>query len=141
MAKMTSPFSMIIKLYAIALPVFFAIDMLWLGLVAKNFYRNQIGFLMRDDLNWIAALVFYLLFIIGLVLFVIAPAFEKKSWMDALLFGALFGLVTYATYDLSNLATIKDWPLLMTMVDLVWGATLAASVATFTYFIARKLSL
>ena len=132
---------MFIKLYAIALPVFFAIDMLWLGLVAKNFYRNQIGFLMRDDLNWIAALVFYLLFIIGLVLFVIAPAFEKKSWMHALLFGALFGLVTYATYDLSNLATIKDWPLLVTMVDLAWGATLAASVATVTYFIARKLGL
>ena len=73
--------------------------------------------------------------------FVIAPAFEKKSWTDALMFGALFGLITYATYDLSNLATIKDWPLLVTIVDLVWGATLAASVSTATYFIARKLSL
>ena len=132
---------MFIKLYAIALPVFFVIDMLWLGLVATNFYRNQIGYLMRDDLNWVAALLFYFLFIVGLVVFVIAPAFEKKSWMDALLFGALFGLVTYATYDLSNLATIKNWPLLVTIVDLIWGATLAASVSTVTYFIARKLSL
>nr|WP_315485930.1 DUF2177 family protein [uncultured Undibacterium sp.] len=138
---MRLPFNMFIKLYAIALPVFFVIDMLWLGLVATNFYRNQIGFLMRDDLNWVAALLFYFLFIVGLVVFVIAPAFEKKSWMDALLFGALFGLVTYATYDLSNLATIKNWPLLVTIVDLIWGATLAASVSTATYFIARKLSL
>ena len=132
---------MFFKLYAIALPVFFAIDMLWLGLVAKNFYRNQIGFLMKSELNWIAALIFYLLFIVGLVLFVIAPAIEKKSWMHALLFGALFGLITYATYDLSNLATIKDWPLLVTIVDLIWGATLAASVSIATYFIAQKLKL
>jgi uncharacterized membrane protein len=130
---------MFIKLYVIALPVFVAIDMLWIGLVAKNFYRNQIGFLMKSEINWIAALVFYLLFIVGLVLFVIAPAIEKKSWMHALLFGMLFGLITYATYDLSNLATLKDWPLLLTIVDLVWGATLAASVSTVTYFIARKI--
>ena len=96
---------------------------------------------MKSEPNWIAALIFYLLFIVGLVLFVIAPAIEKKSWMHALLFGALFGLITYATYDLSNLATIKDWPLLVTIVDLIWGATLAASVSTATYFIAQKLKL
>jgi len=132
---------MFIKLYAIALPVFFAIDMVWLGLVAKNFYRDQIGFLMKSDINWAAAIVFYLLFVVGLVIFVIAPAIEKNSWVHALLFGALFGLITYATYDLSNLATLKDWPLLVTIVDLAWGATLAASVSTITYFIARKIGL
>ena len=132
---------MFIKLYAIALPVFFAIDMVWLGLVAKNFYRDQIGFLMKSDINWAAAIVFYLLFVVGLVIFVIAPAIEKNSWVHALLFGALFGLITYATYDLSNLATLKDWPLLVTIVDLAWGATLAASVSTATYFIARKIGL
>jgi len=132
---------MFIKLYAIALPVFIAIDAIWLGLVAKNFYRNQIGFLMKSEINWVAAVVFYLLFVVGLVLFVVAPAIEKKSWMHALLFGALFGLITYATYDLSNLATLKDWPILVTIVDLAWGATLAASVATATYFIARRVSL
>ena len=131
---------MFIKLYAIALPVFFAIDMVWLGLVAKNFYRDQIGFLMKSDINWAAAIVFYLLFVVGLVIFVIAPAIEKNSWVHALLFGALFGLITYATYDLSNLATLKDWPLLVTIVDLAWGATLAASVSTVSYFIARKMS-
>ncbi len=132
---------MFIKLYAVALPVFFAIDMVWLGLVARTFYRNQVGFLMKSDINWIAAIAFYLLFIVGLVLFVIAPAIEKNSWTHALLLGALFGLITYATYDLTNLATLKDWPLLVTIVDLAWGAVLAASVSTVTYFIARKIGL
>jgi len=130
---------MFIKLYAIALPVFFAIDMIWLGLVANNFYKSQIGFLMKPDINWTAAIIFYLLFIVGLVLFVIAPAVEKGSWMYALLFGALFGLITYATYDLTNLATLKDWPLLVTIVDLAWGATLGALVSVITYFIAGKI--
>jgi len=130
---------MFIKLYAIALPVFFIIDMIWLGLVAKGFYKNQIGFLMRPDINWTAAILFYLLFIVGLVLFVIMPAVQKDSWTHALLFGALFGLITYATYDLTNLATIKDWPLLVTFVDLAWGATLGALVSVLTFFIAGKI--
>ncbi len=130
---------MFLKLYAIALPIFLAIDMVWLGLVAKNFYRDQIGFLMKSEVNWAAAVAFYLLFTMGLVLFVIAPAIEKNSWKHALLFGALFGLVTYATYDLSNLATLKDWPLWVTIVDLVWGTVLAASTSTATFLIARKI--
>ena len=132
---------MFIKLYAIALPVFFAIDMIWLGLVTKNFYRSQIGTLLKPDINWTAAIIFYLLFIVGLVLFVITPAINKSSWTYALLFGALFGLVCYATYDLTNFATLKDWPLLVTIVDLVWGAVLAASVSIMTYFIAGKIGL
>ena len=130
---------MFLKLYAIALPIFLAIDMVWLGLVAKNFYRDQIGFLMKSEVNWAAAVAFYLLFTMGLVLFVIAPAIEKGSLKHALFFGALFGLVTYATYDLSNLATLKDWPLWVTIVDLVWGTVLAASTSTATFLIARKI--
>lgn len=132
---------MFIKIYAIALPVFFALDMIWLGLVAKNFYRGQIGFLMKSDINWAAAIIFYLLFIIGLVVFVVTPAIEKNSWMHALIFGALFGLITYATYDLTNLATLKEWPLLVTIVDLVWGMVLAASVSTITFLIVHKIGL
>lgn len=132
---------MFIKLYAIALPVFFALDMIWLGLVATNFYRGQIGSLMKSDINWVAAIVFYLLFIVGLVFFVITPAIEKGSWVHALLAGAFFGFITYATYDLTNLATLKNWPLLVTVVDLAWGAVLAASVSTATYFIASKIGL
>ena len=132
---------MFIKLYAIALPVFFAIDIIWIGFVAKDFYRGQIGFLLKSDVNWAAAITFYLLFIVGLVFFVISPAMEKGSWMYALLVGALFGLITYATYDLTNLATTKDWPLLVTIVDLAWGAVLAASVSTVTYLMATKIGL
>jgi uncharacterized membrane protein len=130
---------MFIRLYFIALPVFFAIDMLWLGLIAKSFYAKQIGYLMKTDINWTAAILFYLLFIVGLVLFVIMPAVEKRSWVHSLLFGALFGLITYATYDLTNLATLKDWPLLVTVVDLAWGAVLAASVSIVTYFITNTI--
>ena len=130
---------MFLKLYAIALPIFFIIDMTWLGLIAKKFYREQIGALLKPDVNWIAAIIFYLLFLAGLVFFVIAPAVEKKQWLHALATGAFFGLVTYATYDLTNLAVAKDWPLLVTIVDLAWGTTLGAVVATLTYFIAQKI--
>ena len=130
---------MFTKLFLIALPVFFIIDMIWLVLVAKNFYQKQIGFLMRPDINWVAAIIFYLLFIAGLVVFVISPAVEKHSWTHALLFGALFGLITYATYDLTNLATLKDWPLTVTIVDLIWGTFLAASISVITYFIGSRI--
>jgi len=129
--------SMFIRLYLFALPVFFVIDMIWLGFIAKSFYAQQIGFLMKPNINWTAAILFYLLFIVGLVIFVISPAIEKGSWLLALLYGALFGLITYATYDLTNLATLKDWPLLVTAIDLAWGAVLAASVSIITYFIAN----
>ncbi len=132
---------MFLKTYLIALPVFFAIDMIWIGLVAKNFYAKQIGFLMKADINWLAAIIFYLLFIVGLVLFVILPALEKKSLIQVIILGALFGLIAYATYDLTNLATLKDWPMLVTVVDLIWGAVLASSVSTITYFIATKIGL
>ena len=129
---------MFLKLFLIALPTFFVIDMAWLVLVAKKFYQSQIGFLMKPDINWIAAIVFYLLFIAGLVFFVISPAVEKHSWQNALISGALFGLITYATYDLTNLATLKDWPYLVTIIDLIWGTVLAASISVITYFIAAR---
>lgn len=129
------------KLFAVALPVFFAIDMVWLGLVAKGFYRRQIGALMRTEVNWVAAIVFYLLFILGLVVFVVTPAMDAGSWTQAVWRGALFGLVTYATYDLTNLATLRDWPLPMTLVDLAWGAILASSVAMATYGIGTWLGV
>ncbi|MCC7249740.1 MAG: DUF2177 family protein [Lysobacter sp.] len=129
------------KLYAIALPVFFAIDMLWLGVVARNFYRAQIGSLLKADVNWTAAILFYLVFIGGIVFFVLAPALEKSSWRYALFVGAAFGFITYATYDLTNLATMKDWPLLVTVVDLAWGSVLTGSVSVISYAIARKLGM
>ncbi len=132
---------MFLRLYLIALPVFFLLDMLWLGLVARNFYQSQIGFLLRPDVNWVAAIIFYLLFILGMVVFVIQPAYIKHSWQDTLMYGALFGLITYATYDLTNLATMKDWPLTVTIVDLLWGAVLSLLVSFITYSIANKAGL
>jgi uncharacterized membrane protein len=130
-----------LKLYFLALPVFFAVDMLWLGVVAKNFYKNQIGFLMTPNINWLAAIIFYLIFIAGLVLFVVSPALAKNSLQHALIFGALFGFITYATYDLTNLATLKDWPLTVTIVDMIWGSVLASTVSSVTYYIATKINL
>lgn len=132
---------MLTKLYLITLPIFFAIDMLWLGLIAKNFYSKQIGFLMKTDINFGAAIVFYLLFILGLVVFVISPALAENSITKAITLGALFGLITYATYDLTNLATIKNWPLLVTIVDLIWGTVLSLSVSVISYLIAKKMGL
>lgn len=132
---------MFLKLYLISFSVFIAIDMVWLVLVAKNFYAKTIGFLMSPTVNWAAAILFYLLFIIGVVVFVVTPALQQQSWSRALLYGALFGLITYATYDLTNLATIKNWPLVVTVVDMIWGMTLSASVSLITYLIAKKIGL
>jgi uncharacterized membrane protein len=130
---------MFMKLYLVSFAVFFAIDMVWLVLVANKFYQKHIGFLMKSNIKWIAAIIFYLIFIAGLVVFVISPALEKHSWKHALLFGALFGLVTYATYDLTNLATLKDWPVIVTIVDLIWGMVVSASVSVVTYLIAVRI--
>jgi uncharacterized membrane protein len=85
--------------------------------------------------NWAAALVFYVLFIIGLMIFVLLPALDKQSLSHALIYGALFGFFTYATYDLTNLATIRDWPITITIIDLIWGTTLSASVSSISYLI------
>jgi uncharacterized membrane protein len=127
-----------LKLYLVTLPVFFAIDMIWLGFIAKDFYRKHIGHLLLENINWTAAILFYLLFIGGLVLFVISPAIEKASWTYAIFYGAMFGLITYATYDLTNLATLKDWSLTVVIVDIIWGMVLSASVSTVSYLIATK---
>jgi uncharacterized membrane protein len=126
---------MFIKLFLVAFIVFLIIDLLWLGLIAKNFYRKHLGFLMSDKVNLTAAIVFYLIFITGIVLFVVKPALEAGSFSHALVYGALFGFVTYSTYDLTNLATLKNWPLIITIIDLIWGTFLATSVSVITFFI------
>lgn len=130
---------MLFKLYLITLPVFFATDMVWLGFIARGFYRARLGFLLRDSFDWKAAILFYLIFIFGLVFFAIAPSFQNRSWLEAITKGALFGLITYATYDLTNQATVKDWPFLVTIVDLMWGTFLAGSVSSISFAIANKL--
>ena len=128
-----------ISLYLLTLAIFFLIDMVWLGLVARNFYRRQLGEMLSSKVNWTAAILFYLLFIAGLLLFVIAPALARGSMVQALWQGACFGLIAYATYDLTNLATLKDWPLLVTVVDLAWGAVLGGAVSFFSTLAGARL--
>jgi uncharacterized membrane protein len=121
-------------LYVISVPVFFIIDMIWLGFIASNFYKSRLGHLM-GDINWPAAIIFYLIFLVGLTFFATYPAVAKQSLASALLLGALFGFFTYATYDLTNLATLRDWPLSVVVVDIIWGTVLGAAVALGTYLI------
>jgi uncharacterized membrane protein len=127
-----------LKLYLSAFVAFLAIDMVWLTVVAREFYRKQLGFLHIQSNLW-AAFAFYLLFVAGLLVFVIVPAVEAGSLRKALLLGAFFGLVTYATYDLTNQATVKDWPWILTLVDMTWGAVLATSVSCLGYLVGRWL--
>jgi uncharacterized membrane protein len=127
----------ILFMYVLTFVIFFLIDMVWLGLVAKNFYRRYLGEMLSPKVNWPAAILFYLLFIAGLLLFVIEPAQGRP--LQALWKGACLGLIAYATYDLTNQATMKGWPLLVTVVDLAWGTTLGAAVSFFSVMLGRWL--
>ena len=122
-----------LKVYLAALVGFLAIDMVWLVIVARGFYRKQLGFLLSDQPNWWAAFAFYLLFVAGLLVFAVFPGLQANSLRKAMLLGCFFGLVTYATYDLTNLATVKNWPLLVTIVDMAWGSVLATAVSCIGY--------
>lgn len=128
-----------LKLYLIALPIFSVIDLLWIGVIAKNFYKEQIGHLMTPEIRWGAALLFYLLYLFGLVIFAILPSFKESSWSQALLYGALLGIVSYATYDLTNLATLTKWPVKMVYYDLIWGTLVSGVVSLSTYGIGKML--
>ncbi|MFT5901193.1 MAG: putative membrane protein [Bacteroidia bacterium] len=123
--------------YFLTTLVFFAIDLTWIGLVAKKFYWSNIGGLLKDDINWVAALVFYLLYIAGIFIFAILPAVETDSVKSAVIYGALFGFFCYATYDLTNLATLKGFPLKVVVVDMIWGTILTGLVSTAGFFITR----
>ena len=129
----------VIYLYLLTIPVFFGIDMIWLGFVAKGFYRNNLGPLLRQDVNWPAAIVFYLLYIGGILFFATLPALQKNSLQQAVVLGALFGFFAYATYDLTNLATLKGWPLHVAIVDIIWGIVLTSIVAAASFLIGRWL--
>lgn len=125
------------KAYAAALIMFLVLDAIWLGLIARSWYARQLGELLRADVNWIAAGGFYLFYVAGLVYFAIAPAVAEGSWIRAAVSGMLLGLLAYGTYDMTNLATVKGWPVAMSLVDMAWGAVLTGSAATAGYFAAR----
>jgi uncharacterized membrane protein len=122
--------------YLIALVSFAVVDAVWLGVVARRFYREQIGFLMGPT-NWTAAVLFYLFYVAGLLFFVIQPALARGRWQDALLVGFAFGFVTYMTYDLTNLATLQGWPVLLTVVDIAWGTVLGGATSLLSYAVIR----
>jgi uncharacterized membrane protein len=129
-----------LKLYLATLAVFFAVDMIWLVVISRSFYKKHLGFLMAPDINWYAALIFYFLFIFGILIFVVLPGLKENDLPVMLLKAAFFGLITYATYDLTNLATVKDWPLIITLVDLAWGMVLTTTVSLAGYFIGRWMA-
>jgi uncharacterized membrane protein len=127
------------KLYLASLIVFFAVDMMWLAFVARSFYKKYLGYLMAPTVHWIPALIFYLLFILGVMVFVVIPGVRENSLQSTILRAALYGLVTYATYDLTNLATVNNWPLAVTLVDLAWGTVLSVIVSIAGFFAAKWL--
>jgi uncharacterized membrane protein len=127
------------KLYAVAVVTFLVIDLTWLGVVARSFYQAQMGHLMRANVNWAAAIVFYLVFVCGIVVLAVWPAVERESPTYAVVLGALLGLVTYAAYDLTNLATLEGFPVTVALVDLAWGAVLCATVSGITYLASTRL--
>lgn len=116
---------------------FFVIDFIWLGLMANSFYRERIGHLMADDINMAAAVGFYLLYVVGIVGFAVAPAIQSDSWKTALVLGGLLGLIAYGTYDMTNHATLRHWPIAVTVVDMVWGVLVTALSATAGYFVCK----
>ena len=127
------------KIYLSMAAVFLAFDGLWLGLIAKNFYQKYLGDLMAKNPNFMAAAIFYIIYLAGLMLLVVVPAGKAHSLMQALWGGALFGLVCYATYDLTSQAVIKNWPVRVTLVDLAWGTFVSTVVALVGYWVANVL--
>ena len=126
-------------IFIIATVIFFAIDMVWLGVIAKKFYRQKLGFILSPEVNWTAAIIFYLIFIGGILFFAVMPALKEESWKIAALNGSVLGLLCYATYDLTNMATLKKWPLVIVIVDMIWGTVLSGSVALLSYLAANWL--
>jgi uncharacterized membrane protein len=123
-----------------SLGVMTVLDAVWLGVIAPKFYKQHIGYIMADKPNWFAAALFYIIFIVGLTIFIVYPGWnDKYAFGKVALLGALFGLVTYATYDLTNQATLKNWPPIVTIVDLAWGMFITASVSVVSVMILRAV--
>ncbi len=124
-----------LKVIIIAIIIFLTIDFIWLAAVAKNFYEAELGSLMKEKFNMVAAFIFYIIFIIGLSVFVIVPGIESQSLIKTIMLAALFGFVTYATYDLTNYATLEGFPLKIVLVDMTWGTFVATITSILTYLI------
>ncbi|MGK0254052.1 MAG: putative membrane protein [Mariniflexile sp.] len=130
----------IIFSYLLTFLVFLIIDMLWLGVIAKSIYQKYLGGFLSDNVNWTAAFIFYFIYVIGISIFAIYPSVNKDSVYNAIFMGALFGFFTYATYDLTNLATLKGWPLKIVFIDIIWGSILSALVSFSGFYIVKWLT-
>jgi uncharacterized membrane protein len=128
-----------VKLYLLTIPLFFFIDMIWLGYAARNFYKTQLNHLLSPEVNWLAAFLFYCIYIVGILFFAVRPGLEAESLAMTCLLGALFGFFTYATYDLTNLATLRSWPIAVVFVDIAWGTLLCTLVGGGSYLIGSWL--
>ncbi len=131
----------LLKLYGATAVVFFAIDLVWLGVVAQGFYQRHLGHLLRADVLWGPALLFYTLYIAGVLVFAVLPGLDARSLTRTVALGAFLGLVAYATFDLTSMALLRDFPLVVVVVDLVWGMVLTASVSAAAYGIGRWLDI
>ena len=129
-----------LKLYMLTIPIFFVVDLLWLGVIAKNLYQKNLAHLLSPVVNWPAAIVFYLIYIAGIILFAVKPGLDEQSLSKTVIWAALFGFFTYATYDLTNLATLRDWPIKVVVIDIIWGTVLCTLVSIGSYQIGRWLS-
>lgn len=127
----------LVQLYLLTIPVFLIVDLLWLGIIARGFYQTQLAAFL-GPVNWPVAIVFYLLYVAGIIFFAVLPALEAQSLARAVFLGALLGFFAYMTYDLTNLSTIRDWPVTLTIVDILWGTVLTAIVATASYWIGSR---
>jgi uncharacterized membrane protein len=125
--------------YVATLVIFTAIDAVWLGLISASMYRQTLGDILLDKFRVGPALVFYLLNIAGLMVFAVPSTPGHKAWQHALLFGALYGVFTYATYDLTNYATLKAWTLRLTLTDIVWGAFVSALATALGVIVAASI--
>ena len=128
-----------LRLYLISLVIFLILDFIWLSFIAKGFYQKELGPYLLDSFKLLPAIIFYLIFILGLNIFVISNSVSSSDPWLAIGLGAFFGFVTYATYDLTNLATLRFWTSTITIVDLVWGTVISSLTSFITYFINSKI--
>jgi len=130
----------ILLIYVLTLIVFLIVDLVWLGYIARGMYKKYLGGFLSDNVNWTAAFIFYFIYVAGVLIFAVFPAINKDSVMHAVLMGALFGFFAYATYDLTNLATLKGWPIQIVIIDIIWGSVLTLIVSLSGFYITKWIA-
>ncbi|MDP1609403.1 MAG: DUF2177 family protein [Chlamydiales bacterium] len=125
----------ILKAYVICLLVFCTIDFFWVGIIAKQWYSKEVGHLLNDSIRWMPVIGFYTLYAAGILVFAVYPSIKLGSWQYALFYGAFLGLLSYAAYDLTNLATLKNWPILLALCDICWGTFVTGVTSLILFYL------